>query len=208
MILSPKKWRGIVLAIWCAALCGLCAAEAREDSHISDATEDESEVFEREERGRMIRRAIEDSNVPINFWGKVTDQDGVPLEGVKVTYTCAIMHGNENGVSWTPKEQKGQAVSDATGSFVITGLKSHSLGLDSFRKPGYVYRQRLNDSYSFGGNMPETKFVPQRDKPVCFAMVNERALEPLVQLEGRPSCQWRRHAPEILESVERGARSG
>jgi len=132
----------------------------------------------------MIRRIIEAANVPIEFWGKVTDQDGVPLEGVKIAYTGLSLWGNDVGVAWTPKERKGQAVTDATGSFAITGFKSNSLGLDSFSKPGYVYRGRPNLSYDFGGNMPEWRFVPQRDKPVCFAMVNERILEPLIQLKG------------------------
>ena len=175
MILSPKKWRGVLPAIWCVALCGLCVSDAK----------DEDEVSDREDRAKLIRRVIEAANVPIEFWGKVTDQDGVPLEGVKIAYTGLILWGNDVGVSWEPKEHKGQAVSDATGSFAITGFKSNSLGLDSFSKPGYVYRGRPNHSYDFGGNTPEHKFVPQRDKPVCFAMVNERVLEPLIELKGR-----------------------
>lgn len=175
MILSPKKWRGVLPVIWCVALCGLCVSDAK----------DEDEVSDREDRAKMIRRLIEAANVPIEFWGKVTDQDGVPLEGVKIAYTGLILWGNDVGVSWEPKEHKGQAVSDATGSFAITGFKSNSLGLDSFSKPGYVYRGRPNHSFDFGGNMPEHKFVPQRDKPVCFAMVYERILEPLTQLKGR-----------------------
>ena len=149
------------------------------------AAEDEDEMSAREDRAKLIRRLIEAANVPIEFWGIVTDQDGVPLEGVKIAYTGLILWGNDVGVSWEPKERKGQAVSDATGSFAITGFKSHSLELDSFSKPGYVYRGRPNHSFDFGGNMPDRKFVPQRDKPVSFMMVNERVLEPLIQLKGR-----------------------
>ena len=192
MILSPKKWRGVLPAICCAAFGGLCASEAKESSSFPDAisssmnaAQDESEASAREERAKMIRSLIEAANVPIDFWGKVTDQDGVPLEGVKIAYTGLILWGNDVGVSWEPKLHKGQAVSDATGSFAITGFRSHSLGLDSFNKPGYVYKGRPNHSYDFGGNMPEWRFIPQRDKPVCFAMVNERLLEPLVEFEGR-----------------------
>jgi hypothetical protein len=192
VILSPEKWSGILPVIWCAAFSGLCPSEAKESSRIPEAmrssisaAEDEDEMSEREDRAKMIRTVIEAANVPIEFWGKVTDQDGVPLEGVKVAYTCLILWGNDVGVSWQPKVRKGQAVSDSTGSFAITGLRGNSLGLDSLSKPGYVYRGRPNHSFDFGGNMPEHKFVPLRDKPVCFAMVNERVLEPLVEFEGR-----------------------
>jgi hypothetical protein len=174
VILSPQKCLALAPVIWCVALCGLCVSDAKDADEVSD----------REDRAKMIRRVIEAANVPINFWGKVTDQDGVPLEGVKIAYTGLSLWGNDVGVAWTPKERKGQAVTDATGSFAITGFKSNSLGLDSFSKPGYVYRGRPNLSYDFGGNMPEWRFVPQRDKPVCFAMVNERILEPLIQLKG------------------------
>lgn len=182
VILSPTKWRGVLPALCCAALCGLSASDAREDNHIQEAVQDQDKLSE---RAKMIRMAIEAANVPIEFWGKVTDQDGVPLEGVKIAYTGFILWGTDGGVSWEPKEHKGQAVSDATGLFAITGFKSNSLGLDSFSKPGYVYRGRPNHSFDFGGNMPEWRFVPQRNKPVCFAMVNERVLESLIQLKGR-----------------------
>jgi hypothetical protein len=172
--LSPKRWRGVLSAIWCIAFCGLCVSDAKDEDELSD----------REDRAKMIRRLIDAANVPIAFWGKVTDQDGVPVEGVKIAYTCLILHGNDFGISWEPKMRRGQAVTDAAGSFAITGLRGNPLGLDSFGKLGYVYRGRPNHSFDFGGNTPERKFVSQRDKPVSFVMLNERVLEPLIQLEG------------------------
>ena len=174
MIPSPQKCLALVPVIGCVALCGLCVSD----------TKDADEVSDREDRAKMIRRIIEAANVPIEFWGKVTDQDGVPLEGVKIAYTGLIIWGNDVGVAWTPKEHKGQAVTDAAGSFAINGFKSNSLGLDSFSKPGYVYRGRANNEYDFADDTPAHKFVPRRDSPVCFAMVNERTLEPLIQLKG------------------------
>lgn len=146
--------------------------------------QDKSEVSDRDDPAK-VRRMIEAGNVPINFWGKVTDQDGVPLQGVTVAYTCFIHHGNDFGVAWIElEERKGQAVSDASGSFAMTGLTGNALALDSLNKTGYVYRMRHSLTYDFGGNMPERRFEPRRDKPVSFVMANERILEPLIHMRG------------------------
>jgi hypothetical protein len=112
VILSLKTWYRAVLVILCVAFSCSRASDVKDADEVSD----------REDRAKMIRRIIEAANVPIEFWGKVTDQDGVPLEGVKVAYTCLILWGNDVGVARVPKELKGQAVSDASGSFAITGL--------------------------------------------------------------------------------------
>lgn len=143
-----------------------------------------SETSDRDDPAKM-RRAIEAGNVPINFWGRVVDQDEMPLPGVRIAYRYSVHHGNDQGVAWIGHEtRKGETVSDGDGSFAITNFNGHDLTIESFSKPGYVYRKRYSLAYKFGGNMPSMRFEPRRDKPVRFAMADERILEPLVHVRG------------------------
>jgi hypothetical protein len=132
-----------------------------------------------------VRRIVEAANVPINFWGKVTDQDGLPLSGVSVTYACSIDHGNDQGVAWIEQEiQRGEIGSGADGSFSILGLRGHDLTIESLTKPNYTYKMRFNHSYNFYGDAPSGRFIPNQAKPITLAMIHKDRLEGLIQSEG------------------------
>ena len=132
-----------------------------------------------------VRKAIEAGNVPINFWGKIVDQDEAPLQGVRIGYAYSIYHGNDQGVPSIEREtRKGETVSGGDGSFAITELSGHDLTIESLTKPGYLHRGRLQLAYDFGGNMPTKRFKPQRARPVRLAMIQVSATEPLLHVKG------------------------
>ena len=132
-----------------------------------------------------VRRIVEAANVPINFWGRVTDQDGLPLSGVAVTYAYSIDHGNDQGVAWIQEEtRRGEVGSGADGSFAILGLKGHDLTIESLTKSDYAYKMRFNHSYNFYGDAPSGRFISNQDKPIIFAMIHKDRLEPLIQSKG------------------------
>jgi hypothetical protein len=149
------------------------------------AAENEEEVSAREDRAKLIRGLIEAGNVPINLWGRVVDQEELPLSGVRIAYSYSIHHGNDQGVAWIEFETKnGEVTSDNDGSFGITDLRGHDLTIESVRKTDYVYRQRSSLTYNFGGNMREGRFEPQRDKPVRIVMIHKGAMESLIHMRG------------------------
>lgn len=132
-----------------------------------------------------IRQAIEAGNVAIDFWGKVVDQDGNPLQEVQISYTYSIHHGNDQGVAWIGQEsRKGEARSDGNGLFAITGLKGHDLTLESFSKPGYINRMRFALTYNFRGDTAEGKFKSRPDRPVRVTMIQKTSTEPLIHIKG------------------------
>lgn len=148
------------------------------------AMEDVDEMSDRDDPAK-VRRVIESGNVPIKFWGRVVDQDGVPLSGVRIAYMYSIHHGNDQGVAWIEHEmRKGETRSDSDGSFSITDLTGHDLTIESVTKTDYVYRKRSSLTYKYGGNMPESRFAPQRDNPVCIVMIHKDALESLIHMRG------------------------
>jgi hypothetical protein len=146
--------------------------------------QDDNEISDRGDVAK-VREMIEMRNVAINFWGKVIDQDGSPLPGVRIDYTYSIYHGNDQGVAWVDFEaKKGETVSDGDGLFAITDLKGHDLTIESLTKLGYVHRERWQLAYNFYGEMPELKFEPRQDKPVRVTMIRTTATESLVHVKG------------------------
>lgn len=132
-----------------------------------------------------IFEAIEATNVPINIWGKVVDQDGRSLNGVSVKYDYTIEHGNLSGVAWSdPEVRTGETASDMDGLFSIQGLKGHNLTILKLEKLGYQFRSRGDMTFDFYGSTDSGKFVAEQHKPVVFTMVHRERIEPLVHMEG------------------------
>src|SRR5258708_26057670 len=57
-----------------------------------------ADALPREEKWRM---AVEARNFQIDFWGKVVDQDGSPLGGVKVIASCRTFVAGTNVTGYT-----------------------------------------------------------------------------------------------------------
>jgi hypothetical protein len=149
------------------------------------STFEEERKQKQQQRARTIFQAIEGTNVPISFWAKVLDQNGQSIQGVKIKYNYSTEHGNMTGVAWgQQKIHKGEAVTDAVGSFSITGLKGHHLTIESLSKEGYQYNPREANVYDYYGSTAAGKFIPERGNPVVFVMVEGAATEQLVSYGG------------------------
>lgn len=150
----------------------------------SASTETESEI-KRQERVRSLRVAIERANVPIAFFGKVTDQDDNALPDVSVIYNYSVEEGNSVGVPWSnTKVVKGQAMSDSSGAFAIAGIKGSALHIESLQKSGFRHHVRGAMVFNYFGRTASDKFIANPDKPVVFVMVNQSIDQPLVSSGG------------------------
>ncbi len=137
------------------------------------------------ERAQTVFDAIEGSNRPITFWGKVIDQDEKPVSGVQVRYSYTTEHGNLLGVPWgKQRSHGGQELTDEQGLFQIRGIKGHLLEIDELRKPSYQSTKRAAAIYDYSGSNPKRVFVADRQKPVIFGMVQlERTQDILITAE-------------------------
>lgn len=136
-------------------------------------------------REEKIFQAIEATNVQINFWGKIIDQDGHPVSDASVKYEYSIEHGNLSGVAWSDQERRaGEISSDSDGLFVIQGLRGHALTILAPRKAGYQFRSKGAMSFDFYGSTASGRFIPDRQGPIVFTMIQKERVEPLVRMEG------------------------
>jgi len=131
------------------------------------------------ERIEGLRATIERANVPIEFWGKVVDQDGYPLEEVKIvahsreTYEVVPGRGDI-------KFPKVQVMTDSAGMFKISGLRGDVLGLDSIEKEGYELSKKSEQIFQYRSSEPGLQYTPDSSQPVIYRMWKKGMAEPLI----------------------------
>jgi hypothetical protein len=148
------------------------------------ATPEPRQISDRANPQKMFE-AVEATNVPINLWGKVVDDDARPVGGVSIDYEYSIEHGNLKGVAWSNQETRtGRTITDQDGLFSVRGLNGHALGIVAVKHPDYQYRSKGALSFDFYGSTASGKFVPDQRRPIVFTLIRRQRLEPLIHVKG------------------------
>ncbi len=111
---------------------------------------------------------------PINFWGKVVDENGRPVAEANVRFT------------WNDLSPKGtsthDATSDSSGLFSLLGRKGKRLYV-VIEKPGYY--QEFESAFSaYEYAAPSERFHPDPKNPVVFRLKKAGEWEPLLYRGG------------------------
>ena len=128
------------------------------------------------EREDKAKAEIAGKNVPVNFWGRVVDQDGKPLQGVRIVLAIRRWHlASALGIDAT--FPKSEVISDSAGRFQVLGGRGDNLSLETVEKEGYQVSPNLVRSFSYG----ETPgpFVADASNPVVIRMWKTLPKEPL-----------------------------
>jgi len=109
-----------------------------------------------------------ENSKPLDFYGKVVDQHGEPITGVKVNARVGLY------VSFTRSGGKDYFTeTDSSGRFSFVGVHGAGAGF-VLKKEGYTYDQRSPSS-----SRPND-YVPDVNKPVIFTMWKLQGAEPIV----------------------------
>jgi hypothetical protein len=111
-----------------------------------------------------LLRTVDGRNVPIRFWGRVVDQDGAPLRGVKVKARIRIWPIPGIGEGTFTKRQ---VTSRADGVFEIRRVSGDVLSIETLEKEGYEAELKAPRNVLYNGS---TNFVPNPNSPVEFRM--------------------------------------
>ncbi len=125
---------------------------------------DELRAAREEER----KAAIRSFNVPISFFGQVVDQDGKPLEGVKVVLNyrspsvmpVAKPNGDHTYLTLT---------TDADGKFQVLDARGSNLWIESMTKLGYQLSPKAQRGFSYRHD-PDYNHQPDVNAPVIYRM--------------------------------------
>jgi hypothetical protein len=126
-----------------------------------------------------LHAAVESENVLINFWGLVEDQDGNPLEGVKVSGDTRTWYlTGAFGVDSRFLEYK--TASDSNGRFEIRNASGDVLTIKSLEKKGYEPEPHALRGFGFHTS---EQFSSDPNNPTLFRMWKTNIHEHLISAE-------------------------
>ena len=123
----------------------------------------------------QLREAARNLRQPLRFWGRVADQDGGPLEGVRVCYRAQLVDLPWIGALGTHDEY-GSTMSKADGSFFFDAGRGGRVEVTYVLKSGYQLAQNTNCTFEYPSTKPGASQDPAR--PAQFVLVQEAAVEP------------------------------
>jgi hypothetical protein len=128
------------------------------------------------DRARQAETDVTGKNVPVNFWGRVIDQDGAPLAGVRIVMAVRQWHFRPP-IGLDATFPKTEVFTDAGGQFQLIDAKGDNLVLESVDKAGYRLSSKMAKSFTYGES-PE-RFFPDASSPVVIRMWKALPAEPL-----------------------------
>jgi len=109
--------------------------------------------------------------MPINFYGKVIDQTGQPVQGAKIRF------------QWTDMSSAGTTEkfveTDAQGIFSLQNEKGKNLGV-YVSKDGYNAIGHGRGNFEYAAFFEPNYIEPDSSSPVVFHLVKKMTAEPLV----------------------------
>lgn len=112
---------------------------------------------------------------PIQFYGKVLDQDGAPVAGAKVTGGVMVQ------TKWMNGEIKNSyTTTDGAGLFAFNGLAGRDISI-WLEKPGYEFKNGDHTLFKYSKLTKESeRHTPDANAPVVFTMWKQKGPESLV----------------------------
>lgn len=136
-----------------------------------------------EQREKGIKQGLEAANVPINFWGKVVDQNGKPLERVDITYRI-----QQPRAMWDSNSIVKHILTDSNGDFFITGDKGSSFGIKTFEKEGYQKTKGQVVSFTYSDN--SERYVPDINNPKVYTLIEKNKIQNLIKSSKQLRLNW------------------
>ena len=126
-----------------------------------------------EDRRRRIEEGKDEWRAPINFFGKVVDENGTGVPNVQISFGWTDLSPTE-GYS------RAQTMSDADGLFSLLNRTGKHLSV-SLAREGYYVSAADNKSFEYGD--PYSRPNPQPGSPVIFHLRKKGQAEPLVAMQ-------------------------
>jgi hypothetical protein len=131
-----------------------------------------------------IYHGYDEWRVPINFYGKVVDENENPVPGASVSF------------GWTDLSPQGYSrastTSDTGGLFALEGQTGKHLSVGVSKEGYYTSRSNL-DSFFYSGK--SENFVPNQNVPIVFHLRKKGKSEDLIQKDFPPGIgqYWQLH---------------
>lgn len=142
-------------------------------------------ALSREER---VKQLLNYGNVPIEFWGRVVDQDGQSIPDAVIAYRVHRSGRQEPSGFVGDDSHKSQVASSGDGGFSITGDRGVTLSIEGIQKSGY--RLAGKQQLDFGYHGTPDLFSPSPRQPQVFVLIHTAAMPSLVRYSQKYSLPW------------------
>jgi hypothetical protein len=149
-------------------------SRALTDSSASGKTNDTEAEYMRWFLEEVRKDPRIEGRFPINFWGKVVDENNQPVAGAKVKFSWSDL--SPTGTS----EQK--TTSDANGLFSLLNQKGKRLYVWVEKKGYYNFLNSTRKDFEYAA--PYERFHPDQNSPVVFQLRKTGVWEPLIHRGG------------------------
>lgn len=115
-------------------------------------------------------------NVPISFYGRVVDQNGNPLSGVRVVISVRQWYHTPS-IELNSTFPKTELTTDSSGHFQFLNGSGDSLQIEALEKEGYEAEPKALRGFGYKTSEP---FNPDPNNPIVFRMWKSGTKQPLI----------------------------
>ena len=127
------------------------------------------------------------TNVPIQFFGIVVDENGNGLQGVHIDHSVFSV-GILSNVGFEDNILHFTTTSGSDGAFTVKNLRGRLLSFDGFTKLGYKLMPSQKNGFAYA-NSPEIH-TPNSNQPVMFVMRSDGQTVKITHAQGEIRLLW------------------
>jgi hypothetical protein len=141
--------------------------------------------------------------VPINFYGKVVDQNGAPVAGVEVKAAVRLVKEPLPGIIGDGFDYL-VASTASDGTFAFLNRTGEFFGIDKIQKEGYLVSATVHEKtyYYYASN--EMKYRPNPSVPEVFKIWKQMGAEELIEknLKYKLTTEGRSYGLDLLNGAQ------
>ena len=150
-----------------------------------------------------LRKRLQEGNVPIDFYGKVVDQNGAPVAGVEVKAAIRLMKEPIPGMIGDGFDYL-VASTASDGTFSFLNRTGEFFGIDKIQKEGYLVSATVHEKTYYYYASDEKKYRPNPSVPEVFKIWTQMGAEKLIEknLKYKLTTEGRSYGLDLLNGAQ------
>lgn len=150
-----------------------------------------------------LRKRLQEGNVPIDFYGKVVDQNGAPVAGVEVKAAIRLMKEHLPGMIGDGFDYL-VASTASDGTFSFLNRTGEFFGIDKIQKEGYLVSATVHEKTYYYYASDEKKYRPNPSVPEVFKIWKQMGAEKLIEknLKYKLTTEGRSYGLDLLNGAQ------
>ena len=150
-----------------------------------------------------LRKRLQEGNVPIDFYGKVVDQNGAPVAGVEVKAAIRLMKEPIPGMTGDGFDYL-VASTASDGTFSFLNRTGEFFGIYKIQKEGYLVSATVHEKTYYYYASDEKKYRPNPSVPEVFKIWKQMGAEKLIEknLKYKLTTEGRSYGLDLLNGAQ------